>query len=173
MRRAALALVTLAACAPALPLPQPLDLRAALETAPQPAVTADGACWGADTVPAVIETETVQIMAPPEDRPADSSEDGTLPGPAVFRTQVRHQIVAERQDVWFRVPCAADLTLPFVATLQRALKARGYFPGAVTGSYDAATAAAVRRFQAARGLDSAVLTLATAQALGVAITPLS
>jgi hypothetical protein len=167
MRRLLPGLVMLAACAPALPPPQVADLRAALLTEPQPAVAADGSCFGSDTVPAVIETETVQEMV----RPAQMAEDGTLERAAVFRTRVEQRIVGERQEVWFRVPCAAELTVPFIATLQRALKARGYFPGAVTGAADAATAAAVRQYQAARGFDSDRLTLAAAQALGVAVTP--
>ena len=170
MRRpetAALLAVVLAACGPALPPPQEADLRAALVTVPQPAVDAAGGCWGTDTVPAVIETEMVQELVSPETR----AGDGTVLRPAVFRTRTAQRMVDERQEVWFRVPCAAELTVPFVATLQRALKARGYFPGAVTGLDDAETAAAVRRYQASRGFDSGRLTLAAAQALGVAVTP--
>jgi hypothetical protein len=136
MRRAVLAVMTVAACAPGLPGPRPLDLRAALVDTPQPAVAADGACWGRDRLPAGV---------PPD--------------------------AGASRDVWFRVPCDAELTPDFVATLQRALQVRGYFAADITGTLDAPTAAAVRRFQAARGFDSAVLTLATAQALGVAITP--
>lgn len=167
MRRVVLGLVTMAACAPALPSPQVADLRAALVTSPQPAVAPDGSCWGSDTVPAVIETETVQDMLRPEERAAD----GSLVRAAVFRTRVEQRIVGDRQEVWFRVPCPAERTVAFIATLQRALKARGYFPGAVTGVYDAGTAAAVRQYQAARGFDSDELTLAAAQSMGVAVTP--
>ncbi len=166
MRRAVLAVLTMAACAPALPPPQVTDLRAALVTAPQPPVDAGG-CWGTDTVPAVIETETVQDLVAPEQRAAD----GSILRAAVFRTRVSQRIVGDRQEVWFRAPCPADLTIAYLATLQRALKARGFFPGAVTGIYDAATAAAVRQYQAGRGFDSDRLTLAAAQALGVAVTP--
>jgi hypothetical protein len=166
-RTPALALVLIAACQPSLPPPQTADLRAALVTDPQPPVAPDGTCWGADTVPAVIETVTEQDLITPEER----GPDGTLLRAAVFRTRTEQRIVGDRSEVWFRVPCGADLTVPFIATLQRALKARGIYGDAVTGIYDGPTAAAVRRYQAERGLDSDRLALATAQALGVAITP--
>jgi hypothetical protein len=129
MRTHPFALAMLAACAPALPGPQPLDLRDALVTTPQPAIAAPGTCWG-----------TAAIAGQPQ--------------------------------VWFRAPCPEDLTPAFLGTLQRALQVRGAFAGQVTSRADAATAMAIRRFQAPRGLDSDVLALATAQALGVAVTPL-
>jgi hypothetical protein len=166
-RRALAAFLLLAACQPALPPPQTADLRAALVTEPQPAVAPDGACWGSDIVPAVIETVTVQDLVTPEDR----ADDGTLVTAAVFRTRTEQRMIGDRAEVWFRVPCATDLTVPYIATLQRALKARGFYDAAVTGAYDAPTAAAVQRYQAGRGFDSDRLTLAAAQALGVAVTP--
>jgi hypothetical protein len=142
MRRAVLAVMTVAACAPGLPGPQPLDLRAALEGTPQPAVAADGACWGRDKL----------------------SAEGVAGAGLPFAEAGR--------EVWFQVPCAAEMTADFVATLQRALQVRGYFAAEVTGTLDDPTSAAVRRFQAARGFDSGVLTLAAARALGVAVTPI-
>jgi uncharacterized protein (DUF2126 family) len=60
---------------------------------------------------------------------------------------------------------------PLFRDLQRALKARGLFPGAVTGVEDAATREATRRFQAARGLDSGTLSLAAARELGIVAAP--
>lgn len=70
-----------------------------------------------------------------------------------------HQII--------RVPCPEDLTPTLLASLQRALMARGYLTGPVNGALDAPTRAAVLAFQAARGINSPDLTLRAAQELGL------
>ncbi|MFN3642072.1 MAG: peptidoglycan-binding domain-containing protein [Gemmobacter sp.] len=137
------------ACAPA---GGGVDVRADLSSAVlarPPAADAPG-CWHGATRPALFETVT------------DQSVSGTG---QVTRVQ-RQVLVRERSDMWFAVPCDAPTTA-FVASLQRALKARGLYDLPVTGRADAATAEAVRRFQSARGIDSAVLSLAAAQALGL------
>jgi hypothetical protein len=121
------------------------------------------ACWDRDILPTVIETVTEQVLVQPETR----SPDGTVLTPARYRTESRQEIVQERGQVWFRTLCPADLDADFVATLQRALKARGLYLLPLTGIYDPATAEAVRRYQAMRGFDSPRLTLATARALGI------
>jgi hypothetical protein len=122
-----------------------------------------GACWDSDVLPTVIETVTEQVLVQPETR----SADGTVLTPAIYRTESSQEIVQERGQVWFRAPCRADLDVDFVATLQRALKARGLYLLPLTGVYDAATAEAVRRYQAARGFDSPRLTLTAARELGI------
>ena len=53
--------------------------------------------------------------------------------------------------------------MQFVATLQRALKARGEFNAPITGAWDSATLQALRKFQRARGLDSAQISLQVAR----------
>jgi peptidoglycan hydrolase-like protein with peptidoglycan-binding domain len=78
--------------------------------------------------------------------------------------------VQDRAQVWFPAPCAADMTLDLIATLQRALKARGFYLLPLTGVYDAPTMAAVRRYQAGRGLDSPKLSLGAARELGIVAT---
>ncbi|MGL5009284.1 MAG: peptidoglycan-binding domain-containing protein [Paracoccaceae bacterium] len=122
-----------------------------------------GACWDRDTLPTVIETVTDQILVTPEER----GPDGAIIRPAVFRTETSQQIVQDRGQVWFRAPCIAEQTVDFVASLQRALKARGFYLAPVNGAYDPATAEAVRRYQAGRGFDSPRLTLAAARELGL------
>jgi peptidoglycan hydrolase-like protein with peptidoglycan-binding domain len=122
-----------------------------------------GACWDRDILPTVIETVTDQILVTPEER----GPDGAIIRPAVFRTESSQQIVQERGQVWFRAPCIAQQTVAFVATLQRALKARGLYLAPVNGAYDPATAEAVRRYQAMRGFDSPRLTLTAARELGL------
>lgn len=71
------------------------------------------------------------------------------------------------EEVAFRVPCPEQVSPAFLSTLQRALTVRGYFEGEVTGRPDAATRAAVQAFQRDNGFNSPILTLETAQRLGL------
>ena len=125
--------------------------------------TGAGECWAEELIPAVIETVTEQIELAPA-QPASGDRPAV---PATFRSQVQQRILSDRSDVWFLVPCPEQMTPEIVATLQRALKVRGLFRGAVTGAVDAATATAVRRYQAPQGLDSPKLSLAAARQLGL------
>lgn len=133
-----------------------------------PPASPHGECWAASVTPAVIETVTEQVVISDEVRDAT----GKVVEPASYRTRTQQRMVQDREEVWFRAPCPAEQTVQFVATLQRALKARGLYLLPVTGEMDADTAEAVRRFQAARGLDSPVLSLAAAQELGLTATAL-
>lgn len=154
---------------PAPPV-QLTDLRADVmpRRTDSPPEATPGICWLPDTLPAVIETVTEQILVEPERRDAA----GTVTRPAVFRTETRQQIVSDRRDVWVRTPCPEEQTPAFIASLQRALKARGFYLEPVTGVLDGATSAAIRRFQAQLGFDSPVLTLETARMLGIAAADL-
>jgi hypothetical protein len=125
-----------------------------------------GECWASDIRPAIIETVTEQKIATPEFR----DEAGNIVKPASYSTTTRQEIVQERSEIWFRAPCPDAQTSDFIATLQRALKARGFFPFPLTGVMDAATNEALRRFQAERGLDSPILSLAGAKDLGLIST---
>ncbi len=154
--RAALALVlALPACTPTPPAPAEADLTAGL-------VARDGGtpperdCWSPETLPAVFETVTEQVQAA-----------GGAGGPATFRTETRQRMVSDRREVWLPVPCGPELTVEFVASLQRALKARGLYREPLTGHVDAATRAAIRAWQRPRGLDTDTLSLAAARALGL------
>jgi hypothetical protein len=122
-----------------------------------------GACWDRDVLPTVIETVTEQVLVQAEVR----NPDGTVRSQAIYRTESSQQIVQERGQVWFRAPCLADLDVDFVATLQRALKARGFYLLPLTGVFDGPTREAVRRYQATRGFDSPRLTLTAARELGI------
>lgn len=125
-------------------------------------------CWAAEVTPAIIETVSEQTLVTPEIRDAA----GAVVTPASFRSTTRQRIVQERAEVWFRAPCPAEMTVDFIATVQRALKARGLYRAPLTGVMDAATAEAIRRFQADRGLDSRQLSLAAARELGIVSTEL-
>jgi hypothetical protein len=131
-----------------------------------PPSTDKGVCWADDVTPAIIETVTEQVLVSPELR----GPDGAVIRAAVFQTEVSQRIVQDRRAVWFRAPCPDVLTLDFVATLQRALKARGYYRGELTGQLDTQTRRAVRQYQEPLGLDSERLSLAAARSLGIVAT---
>lgn len=169
-RIAYLAALALAACAPrpdvARPMPGDLAGEAVVRSGDSPPPGPKGACWVDEHLPAVYETVTEQTLVSPEVRDAG----GNLVSPASYRSVSNLSRIEPPRDIWFRTPCPAEMTLPFVASLQRALKARGYYLAEVTGTLDAATSEALRRYQAERGLDSAALSLAAARDLGLATT---
>lgn len=124
----------------------------------------DGTCWASDTTPAVIETVTEHLLIRTEQRDAA----GNVTRPAEFETKTAQRLVQDREMVWFAAPCAGEMTVDFIASLQRALKARGRYLHTVTGVYDQTTGEAVRKLQSERGLDSPVLAIETARDLGLA-----
>jgi hypothetical protein len=149
------------------PVTAPAFDAALVATEPKPT---PGQCWHRMGRPALFETVTEQVLVTPEVRDAT----GAVVTPAMFRTETRQSELRARQQVWFRIPCRSEVDSEsvFVASLQRALKARGLYGGAVTGDMDDATDSAVLRYQSANGLESGVLSLAAAQALGlVAVGP--
>ena len=160
----AVALVVLAACAPVARDPgaigEPPVTRLSQSAPPD---AQPGTCWGKSVTPAIIETVTRQVMV----QPAEVMADGTVARPAIYRTETRQDIVRERRDIWFQTPCPALQTPEFIASVQRALQARGHFRGTITGEMDARTRAAVRRYQRPQGLDSGILSLAAARKLGL------
>ncbi len=165
--------LSLAACGnpTVVAAPQTGDLSAALIhlNQPGPPPGPDGTCWGSTITPAVFQTTTEQTLATAEVR----DTTGTVTTPASYRTVSKLKMLRDRDEVWFKTPCAADMIPDFVATLQRALKARGLYLLPLTGVMDPATAEAVRRYQASRGFDSPVLTLAATRELGIVVTALS
>ena len=132
-------------------------------TATPPPGAQEGSCWGKHVTPAELETVTHQIQL----QPAEVRSNGAVSAPAVYKTETSQQIVKERRELWFETPCAPELTPEFVSSLQRALKARGHYRGAISGYIDLRTRAAIRKYQAEQGLDSAILSLAAARKLGL------
>lgn len=120
-------------------------------------------CYWEDASPAVIETVTEHALV----QPAELAVDGTVLIPAIYKTETRQKIIEPRKDQWFETLCAEDMTPDFIASLQRALAARGHYQGPVNGVMTAATSRAIRVFQKPQGLDSAVLSLAAARQLGL------
>jgi len=125
-------------------------------------------CFARTTTPALIETVTHQVMV----QPAIVRGDGTVESPAAFRTVTRQEILRERREVEFETPCTAILTPQLVASLQRALLARGYYRGTINGRIDGRTSAAIERYQIAQGdVPTPTLTLRTARSLGLVALP--
>ena len=64
------------------------------------------------------------------------------------------------------------MTPQFVASVQRALVARGYYRGAITGVMDPRTTSAIERFQVSQDdVHTGVLTLRSARSLGLVALP--
>lgn len=123
----------------------------------------DGKCYAHETTPAVYE----HVMGEVQVVQAEIAPDGTVLRPPIYRKAPVPRIVRPRSELRFEAPCPAKVTPDFIASVQRALAARGYFAGNVTGVLDAPTTAAIRRYQSERGLNSAQLSLETARALGL------
>ncbi|MFU8862807.1 MAG: peptidoglycan-binding domain-containing protein [Rhodobacterales bacterium] len=160
------ALAALTACTPTVGDTTAMALVGSMQDTPPGA--SEGTCWGRIVSPALIETVTEQILV----QPASAATDAGPGAAAIYRTETRQRIVNEREVTWFEAPCPDDMTTEAIATLQRALAVRDFYDGPVTGQIDAATSAAVGRYQASTGLQSRVLALSTARALGVLATPI-
>ena len=131
--------------------------------ATSPPGAAPGTCWGKTVSPAVVETVTRKVLL----QPAQISSDGRVQAPPIYKDETRQEVVKPRRDTWYEIPCAADLTPEFVASLQRALAARGYYRGPATGEMDNATKTAIQRYQRDEGLNSKTLSVAAARKLGL------
>lgn len=126
-----------------------------------------GTCYTRAITPALIETVTEQVMVA-----AVTNDAGTVIAPATFRTQTRQEILRERREVEFETPCAHITTPAFIASVQRALFARGYYNGPINGQLDTRTSTAVERFQIAENdVHTKTLTLETARSLGLVAVP--
>jgi hypothetical protein len=147
----------------AAPAPEDLSGEAIPSSASGPPATPRGACWGHDTIPAMIETVTETVLDKPEMRDAT----GKVTRPASYSSTARQRMVHDREEAYIRTPCYNQLTPDTIVTLQRALKARGYYLQPLTGELDPITMTAIRRYQADHGLDTPVLSLKAAETLGL------
>jgi hypothetical protein len=151
--------------------------RAAADALPTTAATpppvtethADGTCWAREKTPAIYE----QVMGEIQVVQAELAEDGTMLRPPIYRKAPVPKLVQPRGEMTFEAPCPDTMTPDFIASVQRALAARAYYGGEITGVIDLTTAAAIRRYQSERGLESGQLSLETARALGLIAVELS
>lgn len=126
-----------------------------------------GGCWATDVVPARLE----RVIEEVEVSPARRDAQGRIIEPAVM-VQGEHMIETHpAEERLFAVPCPEQLDAAFISALQRALHVRGVYAGPVSGTMDAATREAVRRYQTPQGLESAILSLEAAQQLGLIALP--
>lgn len=125
-------------------------------------------CFGHEFKPAVIETVTEKTPLTPE-RLAVDVETGktTVIREATFKTVTVRKIVEPRQEQWFPAVCPHNYTEQFVQSLQRALNARGFYSGALTGWMDEHTNIAVKLYQRKYDIQSSIVALATAEEFGL------
>ena len=128
-----------------------------------------GTCWAREVTPAVYE----QVMGEVQVVQAEIAADGSMIRPPIYRRAPVPRIVRPRTEMRFEAPCEAQMTPDFIASVQRALTARGYYNGPITGTRDTATQDAIRRYQTERGLDSGQVSLETARALGLVAVDIS
>ncbi|WP_299373465.1 peptidoglycan-binding domain-containing protein [uncultured Tateyamaria sp.] len=136
-----------------------------LATAPPGA--APGTCWGKTVTPAVVQTVTRKVLL----QPAQISSDGRVQAAPIYKSEDQQQVIEPRRENWYEVICADALTPDFLSSVQRALEARGHYSGPITGALDPRTRAAVRRYQAAEGINSSTLSIAAARKLGLVAVP--
>ena len=156
-----MALCLLVACAPASTgglEPQTLQVLAATPPDAPP-----GTCWHRQDTAPVVETVIEEVLV----IPAQLHADGTVATPPVYRKERRKITRTEPRGPWFETPCAEVYTPEFTATLQRALAARGFYRGAISGQVNRPTQNAIRRFQTSTGIKSATLSLAAARHMGL------
>ena len=156
----------LVGCAPAADGAAPLDLgdeAIITDFALAPPDAQPDACYGKDVTPGVIEhvTERVQVAE------AEIGPDGNVLVPPRYEERTTQKLVTGREPIYFETPCPPRWTPDFIASIQRALKTRGIYTGAVTGTLDAGTRAAIRSYQVGRGLNSAILSTESARELGL------
>ena len=164
---AASGIMLLAACA----VPQDTTSTTAPPTLPasptdRPADAPSGTCWGSTITPAVIQTTTERILI----APADISAEGTIRAPARYQNEDRQTIVRPRQTKWHEIVCTDSMTPAFLASLQRALSARGFHQGDITGQLDTPTKDAIALYQTEQNLPGYDLTVEAAQRLGLVVT---
>ena len=123
----------------------------------------DGSCHGSAQIPAIYE----QVIGEIEVIQAEIAPDGTVLRPPVYRRAPVPRLVRPRTQMRFETPCPDQVTPDFIASLQRALRARDYYSGAITGTMTPQTTTAIRHYQSERGLESGQVSLQTARALGL------
>ena len=128
-----------------------------------------GACYGKDVTPATVEQVTEHNLV----KEAEIGPEGNIIAPAKYETVTEARIVDGRESIYFETPCPPRWTPEFIASIQRALSARGLYDGPASGTLDAATRRAIRSYQIDNGLNSAILSTESARKLGLVEIDLS
>lgn len=133
-----------------------------------PKDAAPGSCYAQEIIPAVIETITARTPILPERRAVDIKTGATtVIREATFDVKVVQRIVTPRQEIWFETICPHLYTERFVKSLQRALRARGFYSGVLTGWVDPQTNLAVKLYQRKLSLNSEILAISTVEEFGL------
>ena len=99
-----------------------------------PADASPQSCYAREIVPAIVETVTEQIPLKPARLKVNADTGETIVvKPATYDTITVQRIVRDRQETWFETICPHLYTERFVKSLQRALKARGFYSGKLSG----------------------------------------
>jgi len=91
----------------------------------------------------------------------------TVPIPAKYKTITKKKKISEGYTKWVPVVCKTNINATMVREVQKALKGKGYYHGAIDGNLGPATNAALKAYQQANGLPKAGLSIATMESLGV------
>ncbi len=135
-----------------------------------PEGAAEGACYIRYTAPAVVETVTEQILVQPEKTAINPDTGQTIiVKPAIYATETVQKIISDRKEDWAEVICKEDYNDNFIKSLQRALAARGFYRGSITGIMDDRTKRAIRSVQKGYGVNSSEVTLDLAESYGLVI----
>ncbi len=128
-----------------------------------------GVCYGKDVTPATIE----QVTTHKQVETAEFGPEGNIITPAKYETEIEARIVEDRTPIYFETPCPPRWTPDFIASIQRALIARGFYADYPHGTLDEPTRNAIRSFQMTKGLNSTILSTESARALGLVEVDLS
>jgi hypothetical protein len=135
-----------------------------------PSESRTDACRIRYTAPAIVETVTKHVLVKPETVGIDpQSGQSVVTSPAIYRTETEQKIVRARHEDWVETICTKDQSVIFIQSLQRALAARGYYRGVITGVMDADTKRALRKAQKSRGINASEVTLDLAESYGLVI----
>jgi len=126
-----------------------------------------GRCFTRDAAPTEVRIVEETVVVVPEVR----DNLGRVTQPAVVRSQDGPQTFRIGNGTRFETLCPQEYTAEFVASLQRAMQARGAYAGPISGAYDSATSQAVQAFQLPSGIDSPLLRRRTALELGLTAVP--
>ncbi|MBV7410795.1 peptidoglycan-binding protein [Maritimibacter sp. DP1N21-5] len=122
-----------------------------------------GVCYGKDVTPATIEHVVEHKLI----EEAKIAPNGNILAPATYETVTESRIVEDREAIYFETPCPPRWTPDFIASVQRALAARGLYSGATDGELNEGTRSAIRTFQKSKGLNSTILSTESARLLGL------
>ena len=125
-------------------------------------------CFAHEVTPAVIETTTNRTQLTPPRLAVDLETGETeVVRPATYDTVTAQRVIREREEIFFETICPQLYTDRFVRSLQRALKARGFFGGVPSGWLDDQTKLAIKLYQKQEGLPSSILSLRTVETFGL------